>query len=631
MDKKRVLSYYIWLVVAAGAAAVAYCALRVPVGHLDLKFAVLALLTILFSARFAISIPNYSGHLTISDTFIFLIMLFYGREAAVFVAAAEGVYTSLPYRQKPRAVAFNGAVMGVSTFLSATTLRLFFGEVTGLPQTDDLRAFLGAVCIMATVQYAANSWLAAIFTALRRDQGVARTWSKYYLWSSITYFAGASAAGLIARLVQLFGFYYVLLTTPIIFIIYQTYKTYLKNIEASAAQAEQAERERMREHYAQIEKLSALGELASGVAHNFNNTLTGILARAQLLLDVTDPLEVRRGLRIIIRTAEDGAKTVKRIQDFARQRRDQDFVPIDVDQLMLEVAEITRPRWKDRAEAENVHIRLVRQIGSNAVIMGDAGELREVLVNMVFNAVDAMPRGGTLTLSTSEVGDEVEIRISDTGTGMTEEVRARVFDPFFTTKGKAGMGLGLSVSYGIIRRHEGSVEVESEVGRGTTFRVRLPKVGVSALPARAAAPQAPPSRALGSLRVLVVDDEDYVRELLSDILAREGCEVALAAEGREALRLYGAGEFDAVFTDVGLPGMSGWELARAVRERDAEVPLAVITGWGDEVSHEERDAVRADWVIPKPFSVERITDLVQEISQRKSAREHLYAVRDAGG
>ena len=632
MDKKRVLSYYIWLVVVAGAAAIAYCALRVPVARLDLKFAALALLTIFFSARFAISIPNYSGHLTISDTFIFLIMLFYGREAAVFVAAAEGVYTSFPYRQRPRAIAFNGAVMGISTFLSATAVLLLFGEVTELPRTDNLRAFLAAVCVMAIVQYVSNSGLAAIFTALRRDQGVGHTWSRYYLWSSITYFAGASAAGLVARLVEQYTFYYVLLATPIIFVIYLTYKTYLKNVETSAAQAEQAERERMREHYAQIEKLSALGELASGVAHNFNNTLTGILARAQLLLEASDdPQEVRRGLEIIIQTAEDGAKTVKRIQDFARQRRDQDFVPIDVDQLMLEVAEITRPRWKDRAEAENVHIKLVRQIGSNALIMGDAGELREVLVNMVFNAVDAMPSGGTLTLSTNEAGEEVEIRVSDTGTGMTEEVRAKVFDPFFTTKGKAGMGLGLSVSYGIIRRHEGVVEVESEVGRGTTFRVRLPKVGEAALPAQAAAPQTQPSRRDESLRILVVDDEDYVRELLADILEREGCEVALAAEGREALRLYESGEFDAVFTDVGLPGMSGWELARAVRERDSEVALAVITGWGDEVSHEERAAAQANWIIPKPFTVERITDLVREVSQRKSGRDRLYAVRDASG
>jgi signal transduction histidine kinase/ActR/RegA family two-component response regulator len=631
MDKKRILDYYVWLIIAAGAGALVYCVVRMPFSHLDLKFVLLAALTIFFSARFVVSFPNFSGHVSISDTFIFLIMLLYGGEAAALVGAAEGAYTSLPYRKRPRTVAFNGSVMAITTMLSATALRLSFGTVTGLPATSNLLNFLAAVCLMATVQYVVNSGLVAVFTALIRGQRPSYIWSKYYLWSSVTFLASASAAGIVARVVARFGFFYVLLTAPIVFIIYLTYKTYLKNIETSVAQAEQAARERMREHYAQMEKLSALGELASGVAHNFNNTLTGILARAQLLLDVTDPREVKRGLRIIIQTAEDGAKTVKRIQDFARQRRDQNFVPIDVDQLMLEVAEITRPRWKDRAEAENVHIRLVRQIGSNAVIMGDESELREVLVNMVFNAVDAMPQGGTLTLSTSEAGDEVEVRVSDTGTGMTEDVRAKVFDPFFTTKGKAGMGLGLSVSYGIIRRHEGQVEVESEVGRGTTFRVRFPKVGVSALPAPSAAPEVQPSRSAKRLRILVVDDEDYVRELLADILEREGCEVALAAEGREALRLFESGEFDAVFTDVGLPGMNGWELAHAVRERDAGVALAVITGWGDEVSHEERDAAQADWVIPKPFTVERITELVREISQRNSGREQLYAVRDAGG
>ena len=629
MDKKRVLEYYIWLVSAAGVAAVLYCALKVPLAQLDLKFALLAVLTIFFSARFAISIPNYSGHLTISDTFIFLIMLFYGGEAAVFVAAAEGAYTSLPYRQRPRAIIFNGSVMAISTFLSATTVKLFFDTpITEMPRTSNMRNFVAAICVLAVVQYVTNSGLAAIFTALRRGHSVGYTWRNYYLWSSITYLAGASTAGIVSRLAERFGFYYVVLTTPIIFIIYLTYKTYLQNIEASASSAEQAERERMREQYAQMEKLSALGELASGVAHNFNNTLTGILARAQLLADATDPKEIKRGLRIIVQTAEDGAKTVKRIQDFARQRRDQDFLPIDVDQLMLEVAEITRPRWKDRAEAENVHIKLVRQIGSNAVIMGDAGELREVLVNMVFNAVDAMPQGGTLTLSTQESGDDVEVCVADTGTGMSEEVRSRIFDPFFTTKGKAGMGLGLSVSYGIIRRHEGTVEVESEVGRGTTFRLRLKKAGEAALPAKSTGPLPAPPRREDRLRILVVDDEDYVRELLSDILAREGCEVSLAEEGREALRLFELSEFDAVFTDVGLPGMSGWELARAVRERDEQIALAVITGWGDTVSPEEQTEAQADWVIPKPFSVERIAGLVHEISQRKSRRD-LYAVRDA--
>ncbi|HVF68639.1 MAG TPA: ATP-binding protein [Pyrinomonadaceae bacterium] len=626
MNKKRVFDFYSWLVVIAGMVVFAYSASKVPATLLDTKFILLALLTIFLSARIAINIPKDGGHLTISDTFIFLLMLMYGGEAAVLVAAAEGVYSSLPYKEMRRTVVVNGAMMALSTFLSATTLNLFYTPITNLPTTENLPVFVAAICVMAVVQYSVNSGLAAIYTALRSGRSVSYTWSTYYLWSSITYLAGGSAAGIISRLVVRFGFYYVLLTTPIIFIVYLTYKTYLKNIEASAAQAEQSARERIREQYTQMEKLSALGELASGVAHNFNNTLTGILARAELLLDAQDRDEMRRGLRIIIQTAEDGAKTVKRIQDFARQRRDQDFVTIDVDQLMLEVAEITRPRWKDAAEAKNVHIRLVRQIGSNAAIMGDAGELREVLVNMVFNAVDAMPEGGTLTLSTQESGGAVEICVSDTGTGMSEEVRSRIFDPFFTTKGQGGMGLGLSVSYGIIRRHEGSVVVESEVKKGTTFRLRFPKADGTVVPARASIPPQLHERADGSLRILVVDDEDYVRELLYDILAREGCEVALAAEGPEALQIFDAREFDAVFTDVGLPGMSGWELARAVRERDEHIALAVITGWGDTVSPEEQSAAKADWVVPKPFTIDRITDLVREISHRKSERQDLYAV-----
>ncbi|HST53520.1 MAG TPA: ATP-binding protein [Pyrinomonadaceae bacterium] len=600
------------------------------IAQLDLRFVLLAVLTVFFSSRVGIQIPHSSGHITVSDTFIFLTMLLYGGSPAILLAAAEGAYSSSRFGNKLKTVAFNSALMTTSTFITATVMKLLFGPANELPRSDGLEFFLSAICVMALVQYVANSGLASIYTAFKRKAGIGQTWSKYYLWSSITYLAGASAAGLISRVVVRFSFFYVLLTAPIVFIVYLTYKTYLRSIEASAAQAEHAERERMREQYAQMEKLSALGELSSGVAHNFNNTLTGILARAQLMLETNDPREIRRGLNIIIQTAEDGAKTVKRIQDFARQRRDQDFVPIDVDRMMLEVAEITRPRWKDRAEAESVHIKLVRQIGSNAVIMGDAGELREVLVNMVFNAVDAMPEGGTLTLSTREAGGGVEISVADTGTGMGEDVRTRIFDPFFTTKGKAGMGLGLSVSYGIIRRHEGAVEVESEVGRGTTFRIKFPRAAESAQPPRPAAEQPQPARDAGRMTILVVDDEDYVRELLSDILEREGCDVALAPDGREALRLFESRGFDAVFTDVGLPGMSGWELARFIRERDERVALAIITGWGDTVSPEEQSAAKADWVIPKPFSVDRIAGLVQEISQRKSSQD-LVAARDATG
>ncbi len=406
--------------------------------------------------------------------------------------------------------------------------------------------------------------------------------------------------------------------------------------EAAAEQAEQArrhveelshyiaEQDRIREQYAQIEKLSALGELASGVAHDFNNTLAGILGRAQLLLSTKDPAKIDAGLQLIIKTAKDGAKTIKRIQDFARQRRDHDFQPVSVDQLLLDVREITRPRWKSRAESENVHITLELKLGTDdARVMGDESELREVLINMVFNAVDAMPEGGTITLSTREAGGRIEIGVSDTGEGMSDDVRPRVFDPFFTTKGKAGMGLGLAVSYGIIRRHEGSVSVHSESGRGTSFRILLPPARgrdeskpAGEPPAISLVPQQP-----GRTRILVVDDEERVRELLRDILESEGYCVALARGGREALRLLAESEYDAVFTDLGMQGMSGWELARAVRERDEALPLAVITGWGEAVGSTERDAARVDWVVTKPFDASQILAIAREVARRVESRQ----------
>jgi len=258
--------------------------------------------------------------------------------------------------------------------------------------------------------------------------------------------------------------------------------------------------------------------------------------------------------------------------------------------------------------------------------MGDDSELREVLVNMVFNAIDAMPEGGTLTLSTRTAGDEVNIKVADTGVGMYPEVRSRIFDPFFTTKGKAGLGLGLAVSFGIIRRHGGNIEVESQYGRGTEFCIRLPVAQIVAAPVVrrevAVEPQEPLTLTMAHAgerpptRLLVVDDEDFVRELLSDILEGEHCEVKLAADGTEALDLFREQEFDGVFTDIGMPGMSGWELAREIRQLNKGIPIAVITGWGELVGSHEQRAAGVDWVVAKPFTADRIAELVREINNR---------------
>ncbi|MFL6336229.1 MAG: ATP-binding protein [Pyrinomonadaceae bacterium] len=654
MTTQRYVKPYMWTFIALGAGVVAYSAVNLPLRRLDLQLLALAAFTLFVTSRFCITIPRTTGKVSFSDGLIFIAMLLYGGEVAVLLGAAES-YRSSRSGRKPISIitsTFNAAMMAVSTLLTYTTVRLLYGDVTALARGEFSAAFASALCVMGLVQYVANTAIVATHTALKANEPVWVTWRNRYLWTSITYFGGASAAGITVKLVSTAGFYALVAGGPIIVIIYLTYRTYLDNIEAMSAaakaeaaaearaeaaaqQAEQArrhveelshyisEQERIREQYAQIEKLSALGELASGVAHDFNNTLAGILGRAQLLLGTQDSERIEAGLKLIIKTAKDGAKTIKRIQDFARQRRDHDFQPVSVDQLLLDVREITRPRWKSRAESEGVHISLELQLGSDeARVMGDESELREVLVNLVFNAVDAMPQGGTLTLSSRESAGAVEIAVADTGTGMAEEVRSRVFDPFFTTKGKAGMGLGLAVSYGIVRRHEGSIEAESEPGRGTAFRIKLPAARTDArqepaaeAPAIALVPQRP-----GSTRILVVDDEENVRELLADILESEGYQVELAAGGREALDKFGDGAaFDALFTDLGMQGMSGWELAHAVRELDEKIPVAVITGWGEAVGSSERLAARVDWVIAKPFDTAQILAIAREVARRGEA------------
>jgi signal transduction histidine kinase/ActR/RegA family two-component response regulator len=641
MGQSRLIKPFMWLFIGIGAAACLLAAANLPLKQLDVRFLLLAGVTICISSRLSVQIPTFTSHISVSDTFIFLTLLLYDGETAILLAAAEALLSSMRFSKKPVTILFNSATIAFSTFLSAWTLRLCFGDILALPHSEYSSRFIMAICLMALVQYATNSGLVAIATALKTGDPLWTTWRRNYLWTSLTYFAGASAAGIIAKLFGSVGLPALIVTAPILLIIFVTYQTYLKNVETAAAQAALAERhvaelshhiaeqERMRVQLSQLEKLSALGELASGVAHDFNNTLSGILGRAQLLQRTQDPDKIKRGLNIIIKAAEDGAKTVRRIQDFARQRRDHDFEPVEVDQLLHDVSEITRSCWQDRAEANNIHISLELQLYSNATVMGDDSELREVLVNMVFNAVDAMPKGGVLMLSAIERDGHAEISISDTGSGMSPEVRARIFDPFFTTKGKAGMGLGLAVSFGIISRHQGTIEVESAVSCGTTFRIKIP-VAPAESKARATDAEvlnlisaqtlaAEPSMQQKHITLLVVDDEVDVRELLRDILESGGYSVVLAEGAREALRLFDAQHFDGVFTDIGMPGMNGWELAHAIRERSQQIPLAVITGWGDAVGSDDQKLAQVDWVVTKPFRADRVLELAQEVSKRQGS------------
>ena len=635
-ESARAMARYMVAAGAAGVAAGLFSLWRLRWSEMDLSFAAMALVTVCLGARGIVKIPRVKGEVTATDTFIFLTMFIYDGEAAVLLAILEALCSSMRITKTWLTVFFNAGLMGCSTFAAVWVGRHLFGDIPSASGGEFTSRSVGLLCALALTQYLTNSVLAAVREALRDSKPVWRTWRRSYLWISITTVAAASAAMIAARLINATGIYSVVLILPIVAVVVFAYQTYLKNVEAAEAQAEQArmyvkelsryveEQERIRVQFTQVEKLSAVGSLASGVAHDFNNCLASICGRAELMLKYTTDPKMRRGLELIVQSARDGARTVKRIQDFARQRQDRDFETVSVDQLLLDVSEITRPRWKDSAEAAGIHINFTISNRSGAHVLGDASELRDVLVNMIFNAVDAMPAGGRLALSAAQREEKVYITVEDTGCGMSPEVRSRVFDPFFTTKGVGGMGLGLSVSYGVIRRHGGAIRLESEVGRGSTFRVVLPLVGCAGLsPDEEAGAGAPGSanQRCRMTKILVVDDEEPVRELLCEILEDEGVEVTLAANGAEALARFEPGKFDAVLTDLGMPGMNGWELLRHIGERDRHVPLAVITGWGELVSTHEEKAARVEWVLTKPFSLSQICEIAQEITRRKLEQE----------
>ncbi|MCA1849895.1 MAG: PAS domain S-box protein, partial [Acidobacteria bacterium] len=291
------------------------------------------------------------------------------------------------------------------------------------------------------------------------------------------------------------------------------------------------EQKQERQRAAQADKLRALGQLASGVAHDFNNALTAILGRAQLMRRQVSDQTLAHNLDVIQTAAKDAAATVRRIQTFARQSPAKEFELLDASGLLRDAIEITRTRWENEARLRGLRYDVELHAVCPYYVLGSASELREVFVNLIVNAVDAMPKGGRLTISCERAGERLVLRFKDSGTGMAEDVRERIFEPFYTTKGAQGTGLGLAVSYGIIERHGGQFNVESEEGRGTTFEISLPATDLTTGSEKQ--PLAP--RDAPSMSVLVVDDEEFVRETLADMLKLLGHRVGVVDGGREAL------------------------------------------------------------------------------------------------
>lgn len=369
------------------------------------------------------------------------------------------------------------------------------------------------------------------------------------------------------------------------------------------------EQKEERERAARADKLRALGQLASGVAHDFNNSLAAILGRAQLLRRQISETALVRNLDIIQTAAEDAAATVRRIQTFARKSQVKEFEMLDVRGLLHDAVEITRTRWENEARLRGLEYDVTLNVAGDCGTYGSASELREVFVNLIVNAVDAMPRGGKLAITCQQHETRLALKFADNGMGMPEDVRQKIFEPFFSTKGAHGTGLGLSVSYSIIERHEGSISVTSEPGEGTTFTIDLPAVVAES----SFAGVLETIDEIPSLNILVIDDEEAVRETLADMLIANDHRVVMVESGLEAVAKLRTESFDFVFTDLAMPEMDGWETARAIRKEQPDMKIVLVTGYGPNTTPPPGEEDLVDGIIGKPFDFAQVGSTISNL------------------
>jgi signal transduction histidine kinase len=357
--------------------------------------------------------------------------------------------------------------------------------------------------------------------------------------------------------------------------------------------------------------LRALGEMAAGTAHHLNNLLAIALGRLQLLRPKLDTSPtITRPLDIVERALLDAASVVRRMQRFGRTGPVEDQAePIDLNPLVSEVRELTATQCADSRQALGVSIEVRLECATIPSVVADPAALREVLTNLVLNALDAMPSGGVITLRTLQEGSGVCVVVSDTGNGMTPEVKRRALEPFFTTKGPKGTGLGLSVAYGIMRRFGGDLQVESTVGVGTSVTLRLPTA--SPLAKRDARPvRRADDTCDAPMDILLVDDDDLVRSVLAETLEAKCHRVVQVSSGRQALALLEDGlRVDLVLTDHGMPEMTGVDLTRAIKERWPGMRIGLVTGWGDSPDGLAGD-VAPEFTLAKPVASAVLHDVV---------------------
>ncbi len=362
------------------------------------------------------------------------------------------------------------------------------------------------------------------------------------------------------------------------------------------------ERKKTEQALIQSEKLKAMGVMTSGISHEFNNILAIIKGYSSLLQQkYKDHKEIHDKIEVILKSVKDGTEIVDRMHDFTRKEADRsEFTQVDVRELAEQVIKLSMPRWKTISQADEIMYYVDTKGMENVPkVWGDSAELRQVILNIINNSLDAMPEGGHLSFRTWNEDDNIFLSISDTGEGMYDDIRKNILDPFLTNKMPKGTGLGMSISYGIIKRHGGEIDVVSEVGRGTTITIRLPiSHGNTDFVTRSEK-----KHELGemNLRILVVDDEQAVCEFLSEYLLQEGQDVKGVYSGKEAIKLLKSESFDIVLCDLVMPEVGGREVIKMLDTLNKRPKVGLITGWSEKKDIFSMEDLKVDFIVKKPF------------------------------
>jgi PAS domain S-box-containing protein len=356
------------------------------------------------------------------------------------------------------------------------------------------------------------------------------------------------------------------------------------------------------------ERLHALGQMAAGIAHDFNNCLSPIIGLSELILSrpkvIEDHDKVLKYVETIHKAGRDAALVVSRLRDYYREAATGDeFEVVDLKRIVEDTIDFTRSRWADQAMASNTKYRVVTNL-EDANVAGSPSQLRELLVNLIFNALDAMPQGGQLSLNVARDSAHpgiATLEVADTGVGMTPEVRKRCMEPFFTTKGAGGTGLGLATSYRIVTRHHGEIQIETEPGHGTRMIIALPTISTKPIPETAKG-----AASLPAMHILLIDDEERVRNVIAEYLFADGHKVDLADGPGAGLRKIHAGPYDLIITDRAMPEMSGDQLAVQARRIAPGVPILMLTGFGDFMNAADEQPEAVDVVVSKPVTIDTL-------------------------